>query len=105
EAETMLRAARGWLPESDAEKIINRHAQHADFSAAAKAALDSRRERGSARTPLPRIADAPTLVARETPPARGQRSAEPLFSFVVPAYNVEAYVERCLDSILSQAFD
>lgn len=105
EAETMLRAARGWLAESDAEQIINRHAQHPDFSAAAKAALSSRRERGSARTPLPRIAGAPTLVARKTPPARGQRSAEPLFSFVVPAYNVEAYVERCLDSIVSQAFD
>lgn len=105
EAETMLRAARGWLPESDAEKIINRYARHPDFRAAAKAALRSRRERGSARTPLLRIAEAPPLVARKTPPARGQRSADPLFSFVIPAYNVEAYIERCLDSILSQAFD
>ncbi len=105
EAEMMLRAARGWLPAREAEAVVSRYAQYPDFVAAAKAALLSRRERGTSRTPLLRIADAPPLVERETPPARGQRTADPLFSFVIPAYNVEAYLERCLNSILHQDFD
>lgn len=29
----------------------------------------------------------------------------PLFSFVIPVYNVEQYLKKCLDSILAQKFD
>lgn len=28
----------------------------------------------------------------------------PRFSIVIPAYNVEAYLEQCLDSLLAQTF-
>ena len=27
------------------------------------------------------------------------------FSIIIPAYNAEAYLQRCLDSIFSQEFD
>ena len=30
---------------------------------------------------------------------------DPLFSFVIPVYNVKSYLERCLDSILAQDYD
>ena len=31
-------------------------------------------------------------------------NTEPLISIVVPAYNIEAYLPRCLDSIMSQTY-
>ena len=30
---------------------------------------------------------------------------EPLISIVVPVYNVEKYLQRCLDSLLAQTFN
>ena len=30
--------------------------------------------------------------------------SRPLISIVIPVYNVEAYLERCLDSVLAQTY-
>ena len=103
EAETMLRVARGWLPAADAEPIIARHLRHDQFVGAAQAALQARKARGSERIPVPSINEMPREVLFRTPPERGIRAAEPQLSFIIPAYNVERYIERCLDSILDQA--
>ena len=32
------------------------------------------------------------------------KSSTPLISIVVPVYNVEKYLQRCIDSILAQSF-
>ena len=32
------------------------------------------------------------------------KSSTPLISIIVPVYNVEKYLQRCIDSILAQSF-
>ena len=33
------------------------------------------------------------------------RNREPLVSIVVPVYNVERYIDKCLDSLFSQSYE
>ena len=33
------------------------------------------------------------------------QNTQPLISVIIPIYNVEKYLERCLDSVISQDYD
>ncbi|MFT3888589.1 MAG: LicD family protein [Arachnia sp.] len=46
-----------------------------------------------------------TDLAEDTPPAHRPRHRRPKVSVIVPVYNSEAYLERCLDSLVNQTLD
>ncbi|WEJ99496.1 MAG: glycosyltransferase [Candidatus Sphingomonas phytovorans] len=105
EAKSLLYGVRGWADPMEIAPVLRKHRQP-DLRESVIAALENQPD---VRATLERRVDAAsgTRASEPSPSHRPvtPRCDAPLFSFVIPAYNVERYIGKCLDSILSQPFD
>ena len=110
EALALLYGVRGWSDTGELVAILRKH-PNPELRVSLKEAFRGKPAVwASIERDVGGTASVRSVVAQPKPrPAAPDhvvipRCAHPVFSFVIPAYNVESYISKCLDSILGQPF-